>query len=108
MTHGDVTLGSAGLFLAFGQRREARAIMIGRILNLTVLALTGFLGVVLSGHLWARYVEETAALGFDGIYERFQASQAGLANDPIAYRAAAEVERARQSGQVLETAALEE
>jgi hypothetical protein len=28
----------------------------------------------------------TAALGFGGIYERFQATQAGFANDPIACR----------------------
>jgi hypothetical protein len=63
---------------------------------------------VLSGHLWGRYAQETAALGFGGIYERFQASQAGFANDPIAYRAAAEAERAQRSGRVLETAAPEE
>jgi hypothetical protein len=32
----------------------------------------------------------TAALGFGGIYERFKhRKQAGFANDPIAYRAAA-------------------
>ena len=46
--------------------------MIGRILAIaTVLALTGFLVAVLIGHLWSRYAQETTALGFSGIYERF-------------------------------------
>jgi hypothetical protein len=82
--------------------------MTSRILNLAVLALTGFLGVMLSGHLWGRYAQETAALGFGGIYERFQASQAGFANDPIAYRAAAKAGSAQQSGLLLEANAVEE
>jgi hypothetical protein len=82
--------------------------MTGRILSLTVLALTVVLGVVLSGHLWGRYAQETAALGFGGVYERFQASQAGFANDPTAYRAAAKAADAQQSGLLIEAAAVEE
>ena len=81
--------------------------MIGRILAIsTVLALTGFL--VLIGHLWSRYAQETAALGFSGIYERFQAWQAGFSGDPTAYQAAAEAQRAGQAGLVVEMAAVEE
>jgi acyl carrier protein len=89
LTRGAATLGKAGVRLTLlvnGARRER---LTSRILNLAVLALTGFLGLMLSGHLWGRYARETTALGFGGIYERFQASQAGFANDPIAYRAAA-------------------
>jgi hypothetical protein len=83
--------------------------MIGRILAISiVLALTGFLVAVLIGHLWSRYAQETAALAFSGIYERFQASQAGFSDDPTAYRAAAEAQRAGQAGLVVETAAVEE
>ena len=74
----------------------------------TVLALTSFLVAVLIGHLWSRYAQETAALGFSGIYERFQAWQAGFSDDPTAYRAAAEAQRAGQAGLVVETAAVEE
>jgi hypothetical protein len=51
--------------------------MIGRILSLTVLALTGVLVLVLIGHLWNRYSQETEALGFSGVYERYLASEAG-------------------------------
>jgi hypothetical protein len=81
--------------------------MIGRILlALAVLAVTGFVLLVLIG-LWDRYEQETAALGFSGIYERYLASQAGFADDPKAYRAAVEAERARTAG-VGETAAIEE
>ncbi len=70
--------------------------MIGRILlTLAVLAVTGFVLLVLIG-LWDRYEQETAALGFSGIYERYLASQAGFSSDPKA-RAAAEAERARQA-----------
>jgi hypothetical protein len=50
--------------------------MIGHILlTLAVLAVTGFVLLVLIG-LWDRYERETAALGFGGIYERHLASQA--------------------------------
>jgi hypothetical protein len=83
--------------------------MIGRILAIsTVLALTSFLVAVQIGHLWSRYAQETAALGFSGIYERFQAWQAGFSDDPTAYRAAVEAQRAGQAGLVVETAAVEE
>jgi hypothetical protein len=69
--------------------------MIGRILlTLAVLAVAGFVLLVLIG-LWDRYEQETAALGFSGIYERYLAPQAGFSSDPKA-RAAAEAERARQ------------
>jgi hypothetical protein len=49
-----------------------------------------------------------AALGFSGIYEGFQAWQAGFSDDPTAYRAAAEAQRAGQAGLVVATAAIEE
>jgi hypothetical protein len=32
-------------------------------------------------------------LGFDGIYERYLASQVGFPNEPIAYRTAIELKR---------------
>jgi hypothetical protein len=83
--------------------------MIGRILlTLAVLAVAGFVLLVLIG-LWDRYEQETAALGFNGIYERYLASQAGFADDPKAYRAVVEAERARAAGmRETETAAIEE
>jgi hypothetical protein len=83
--------------------------MIGRILlTLAVLAVAGFVLLVLIG-LWDRYEHETAALGFTGIYERYLASQAGFADDPKAYRAVVEAERARAAGMgETETAAIEE
>jgi len=83
--------------------------MIGRILfTLAVLAVTCFVLLVLIG-LWDRYEHETAALGFTGIYERYLASQAGFADDPKAYRAVVEAERARTAGMgETETAAIEE
>ena len=81
--------------------------MIGRILlALALLAVAGFVLLVLIG-LWDRYEQETAALGFSGIYERHLASQAGFADDPKAYRAVVEAEHARTAG-VGETAAIEE
>jgi len=61
--------------------------MIGRILvSLTAFALAGFFLLVLIG-LWDGYQQETKALGFSGIYERYLASQAGFADDARAYRA---------------------
>ena len=57
--------------------------IIGRILAIsTVLALTSFLVAVLIGHFWSLYAQQTAALGFSGIYERFQAWQASFSDDP--------------------------
>jgi len=51
--------------------------MVGRhLLTLTVLACTGVLIAVLSGHLWGRHVQVTDALEFGKTYERYQASQA--------------------------------
>src|SRR5215472_11848699 len=44
--------------------------------------------------LWDRYEQETAVLGFSGIYERYLAWQAGLSVDPKG-RAAAKAERVR-------------
>jgi hypothetical protein len=83
--------------------------MTGRILvSLAALALGGFAVLVLIG-LWDRYSQETATLGFRGIYERRLASQAGFPDDPKAYRAAAEAERWRQSRDVVgEPTAFEE
>jgi hypothetical protein len=46
-------------------------------------------------------------LGFSGLYERYLASQAGFVDDPKAYRAVFEAERARTAG-VGETAAMKE
>jgi hypothetical protein len=67
--------------------------MVGRILlTLAVLAVTGFVLLVLIG-LWERYEQVTAALGFSGIYERHVASQAGFSSD----LKAPEAERARQA-----------
>jgi hypothetical protein len=69
--------------------------MIGRILfTLAILAVTAFLLLVLIG-LWDGYEQETEALGFSGIYERYLASQAGFADDAKAYRAVVEAESAR-------------
>jgi uncharacterized membrane protein YqjE len=81
--------------------------MIGRILlSLIAFALTGFVVLTLIG-LWDRYEQETKALGFSGLYERYLASQAGFADDSKAYRAAVEAEHARTAG-VGEMAAIEE
>ena len=68
--------------------------VIGRILlTVAALAVTGFMLLVLIG-LWDRYEQETAVLGFRGIYERYLAWQAGLSVDPKG-RAAAKAERVR-------------
>jgi hypothetical protein len=49
--------------------------MTGRTLSgWMVLALAGVLICVLIGHLWDRYSQETEALGFSGVYERYLAS----------------------------------
>jgi len=81
--------------------------MIGRILlSLAAFALTGFVILTLIG-LWDRYEQETKGLGFSGLYERYLASQAGFADDPKAYLAVVEAERARTAC-VGETAAIEE
>ena len=81
--------------------------MIGRILvSLIAFALAGFLLLVLIG-LWDGYEQETKALGFSGIYERYLASRAGFADDAKAYRAVVESERV-QTAVVAETAAIEE
>jgi hypothetical protein len=77
--------------------------MLGRTLSgFTVLAMAGVLSGVLSGHLWNRYSQETEALGFSGIYERYLASQAGFGDDAQGYRAAS------GAGGVHEASALEE
>ena len=90
-----------------GQRYREDARMIGRILvSLTAFALTLFLLLVLIG-LWDRYEQETKALGFSGIYERYLASQAGFADDAKADHAVVEAESAR-TAVMAETAAIEE
>ena len=66
-------------------------IIIRAVFSLAVLALAGVLVVVLSGHVWGRYQEETAALGFGGVYERL-ASQVGLSGPANAFRAFVETE----------------
>ncbi len=81
--------------------------MVGRILlSLVVLAFAGFWVLVLIG-LWERYAQETATLGFSGIYERYLASQAGFPDDPKAYRLTVDAESARRRPS-RESAALEE
>ena len=80
--------------------------MIGRILvSLIAFAFAGFFLLVLIG-LWDGYEQETKALGFSGIYERYLASRAGFADDAN-YRAVVEAERL-QTAVVAETAAIEE
>ena len=80
--------------------------MIGRILvSLTAFAFAGFFLLVLIG-LWDGYEQETKALGFSGIYERY-GSRAGFAADAKAHRAAVEAESTR-TAVVAETAAIEE
>ena len=74
-----------------------------RICAFTALTLVWSLSLVLAGHLWNRYSDETEALGFSGIYERALAAQAGFAGDPQAYRAAT-----TGSGFVQQASALEE
>jgi hypothetical protein len=81
--------------------------VIGRILlGSAALALAAFAVLVFIG-MWDRYVQETRALGFDGIYERYLASQAGFPNEPSAYRAA-EVAGARQAAVGRENVTFEE
>jgi hypothetical protein len=70
--------------------------IIRNLLSLLVLALTGYLVLVLAGHLWDRHSQETQAMGFSGIYDRYLGSSAGSAGDPNTYRAAAEAEGAQQ------------
>jgi hypothetical protein len=48
--------------------------IIRNLLSLLVLALTGYLVLVLAGHLWDRHSQETQALGFSGVYDRYLAS----------------------------------
>jgi hypothetical protein len=62
------------------------------LLSLSVLALTGYLVLVLAGHLWDRHSQETQALGFSGIYDRYLASSAGFPWD----RSAGTAEGAQQ------------
>jgi hypothetical protein len=68
-------------------------IVVRAVFSLAVLVLAGVLVVALFAHLGSRYQEETAALGFGGIYERL-ASQAGFLADPSASRAFVEAEQA--------------
>jgi hypothetical protein len=94
-------------------------IIIRAVFSLAVLALAGVLLVVLSGHLWGRYKEETAALGFSGVYERV-ASQVGLAGPATAFlafvrtelepslRYVQEVEAKPASSPIVREAAIEE
>jgi hypothetical protein len=82
--------------------------VIGRILlGSAALALAAFAVLVFIG-LWDRYAQETTALGFSGIYERYLAFQAGFPNDPRAYRAAAETAPTPQASLSGEAAVFEE
>jgi hypothetical protein len=71
------------------------------------LAFAGILAVVLSAHLGSRYKEQTASLGFNGVYERVLASWAGFADDPRGYRAFAQAAQ-RTPPFVQQASALEE
>jgi hypothetical protein len=53
-------------------------IILRAVFSLAVLALAGVLMMLLSGHLWAHYQEQTKGLGFSGISQRL-VSQVGLA-----------------------------
>jgi len=68
----------------------------------TILLLAGVLSGVLIDHLWNRYSQETEALGFSGVYERYLASKAGFGDDAQAYRAMS------HAGMVQEASVLEE
>ena len=77
--------------------------MIARTVSVwTMLSLVGVLSGVLITHLWDRYLQETEALGFSGIYERYLANQVGFGDDAQAYRAMS------HAGMVHEASALEE
>jgi hypothetical protein len=52
-----------------------------KLITFTVLAGTGALVAVLSGHLWGRYLQVTEALEFGKTYDRYQASQASAADE---------------------------
>jgi hypothetical protein len=66
-------------------------IIIRAVFSLAVLALVGGLVVALSGHLWSRYQEETAVLGYGGVSKRL-ASQVGDAGPVNAFWAFVEAE----------------
>jgi hypothetical protein len=96
--------------LLFGQQPRRRGYdwtYPASLFSSTVLALTSVLILVLAGHLWDRYSQETEALGFNGVYERFLALQAGFPDDPKTYRAT-EADRAWPTKVVREASALEE
>jgi hypothetical protein len=77
--------------------------MIARTVSVwTMLSLVGVLSGVLIAHLWDRYSQETEALGFSGVYERYLASQAGFGDDAQGYRAMS------HTGMVQKASALEE
>lgn len=80
--------------------------IIRMVFSLAVLVFAGVLVVALFGHLWSRYKEQTAALGFSGIYDRL-ATQAGFTGDPQAHGAVAEGKGAALPA-VREAAAVEE
>ena len=73
--------------------------MIRRTLSVwMVLTLVGVLSGALIGHLWDRYSQQTEALGFSGIYERYSASQPGPSDDAEANRATSRAGVVREAG----------
>jgi hypothetical protein len=66
------------------------------LLSLAVLALVGFLSLVLIDHMWSRYSQEAEATGLAGSYVRDPASQAGSPNDPSTSSGSADAGRARE------------
>jgi hypothetical protein len=65
--------------------------------------MAAVLSGVLTGQLWTRYSEEAQVLGFNGIFERILAAQAGFGDGAQAYRAARS-----GLGEVQKASALEE
>jgi hypothetical protein len=80
--------------------------IIRRVFSLAVLGLAGVLVVALSGHLWGRYQEQAATIGFSGSHVP-PAAQAGSTGDPQTSGAVAEGE-GEASPAVREAAAVEE
>jgi hypothetical protein len=69
--------------------------MIGRmLLGLAALAVACFVLLVLIG-FWDRYSREGEALGFNGISERYLASQAGFPDDYVKIPSACNCQRDR-------------
>ena len=58
-----------------------RGMVVRKLITVIVLVCAGALVVVLSGHLWGRYLQVAEALEFGKTYDRYQASQASAADE---------------------------